>query len=269
MPVIDAVVKLVEGSELENETFTILDLCCGKGYLSMLLSELVRAASAPLFEPAIFSDSDQLPVEKISKIVLVDKMFAMTNMTPSAKHISWTHIYGSKMKCEDQAIPNYSESWPIKLETAKVDLKAGRELRSLEKRFLQGHGPVILVAIHLCGTLSLKAVELFNRNSDVKFFCLKPCCLPGMVHAKRNEIFQLGGHSFDSKEVCMAGKWKKNKWIGPPRSVTKNFFDRWADNLFWGIDETDAEKSKRTIMVQTAGGYQNEFLYAQRVARRE
>ena len=67
----------------------------------------------------------------------------------------------------------------------------------------------------------------------------------------------------------MAGKWKKNKWIGPPRSVTKNYFDRWADNLFWGIDETDAEKSKRTIMVQTAGGYQNEFLYAQRVARRE
>mmetsp|Transcript_26833 Transcript_26833/g.61271 ORF Transcript_26833/g.61271 Transcript_26833/m.61271 type:complete len:369 (+) Transcript_26833:237-1343(+) len=250
VPVIDAVVKLVEGSELEHETFTILDLCCGKGYLSMLLSEL-------------------LPAEKISKIVLVDKMWCMTNMTPSEKHISWTHIYGSKMKCEDQSIPNYYESWPIRLETAKVDLKAGRELRTLEQRFLQGRGPVILVAIHLCGTLSLKAVELFNRNSDIKFFCLKPCCLPGMVHAKRNEIFHLGEHSFDSKEVCMAGKWKRNKWIGPPRSVTKTYFERWADNLFWGMDDTDAQKSKRTIMVQTEGGYQNEFLYASRVKTSE
>ena len=43
VPVIDAVLKLVEGSELETEKFTILDLCCGKGYLSMLLSEMVRA----------------------------------------------------------------------------------------------------------------------------------------------------------------------------------------------------------------------------------
>ena len=124
------------------------------------------------------------------------------------------------------------------------------------------------MAIHLCGTLSLKAVELFNRNIDIKFFCLKPCCLPGMVHAKRHEIFQLGGHSFDAKEVCMAGKWKRNQWIGPPRSVTKTYFERWADNLFRGIDETDAQKSKRTIMVQTKGGYQNEFLYAQRVPER-
>mmetsp|Transcript_34925 Transcript_34925/g.78367 ORF Transcript_34925/g.78367 Transcript_34925/m.78367 type:complete len:252 (-) Transcript_34925:4-759(-) len=212
---------------------------------------------------------NQLPAEKISKIVLVDKMWCMTNMTPSEKHISWTHIYGSKMKCEDQSIPNYYESWPIRLETAKVDLKAGRELRTLEQRFLQGRGPVILVAIHLCGTLSLKAVELFNRNSDIKFFCLKPCCLPGMVHAKRNEIFHLGEHSFDSKEVCMAGKWKRNKWIGPPRSVTKTYFERWADNLFWGMDDTDAQKSKRTIMVQTEGGYQNEFLYASRVKTSE
>ena len=54
MPVIDAVLKLVEGSELETEKFTILDLCCGKGYLSMLLSEMVRAASASRSKPRTY-----------------------------------------------------------------------------------------------------------------------------------------------------------------------------------------------------------------------
>ena len=39
VPVIEAVRRLVVGSELKDgERFTIVDLCCGKGYLSMLLS---------------------------------------------------------------------------------------------------------------------------------------------------------------------------------------------------------------------------------------
>jgi hypothetical protein len=135
----------------------------------------------------------------------------------------------------------------------------------MEDFFIRDKGPLILLAIHLCGTLSLKAVELFNNNPEIQFFCLKPCCLPGMVHAKRHEIFHLGQHSFDSKLVCMAGKWKKNVWHGPPRTTTKAYFERWAENLFWGIDETDVAKVQKTVMVQHNGGYQNEFLFAERV----
>lgn len=135
----------------------------------------------------------------------------------------------------------------------------------MEDRLFTNRGPIILVAVHLCGTLSLKAVELFNRNPETKFFCLKPCCLPTMVHAKRKEIFKLGEHTFEAKEVCMAGKWKKGAWIGPPRTTTKKYFERWADHLYLGIDDKGATKIKKTIMVQRHGGYQNEFLLAERL----
>jgi hypothetical protein len=86
-----------------------------------------------------------------------------------------------------------------------------------------------------------------------------------MVHAKRKEIFKLGEHSFEAEEVCMAGKWKKGQWIGPPRTTTKKYFERWADHLYLGIDDKDATKIKKTIMVQRHGGYQNEFLLAERL----
>ena len=63
----------------------------------------------------------------------------------------------------------------------------------------------------------------------------------------------------------MAGKWKKNVWKGPPRKITKTFFRRWAENLFLGINDADAAKIKKKIMVQHDGGYQNEFLFAERL----
>ena len=101
----------------------------------------------------------------------------MHNIKPEAHHISWTHIYGSFKEVEDQSIPCYYETWPIKLNTSKVDLKKSKEIKSLEQRIMTNKGPVIIVAVHLCGTLSLKAVQLFNNNPDVRFFCLKPCKL--------------------------------------------------------------------------------------------
>ena len=93
--------------------------------------------------------------------------------------MSWTHIYGSLKECEDQTIPCYYETWPISLNTAKVNLKRSKELQAIEQRLITNKGPTIIVAVHLCGTLSLKAVHLFNNNPEVKFICLKPCCLPG------------------------------------------------------------------------------------------
>ncbi|CAJ1959562.1 unnamed protein product [Cylindrotheca closterium] len=246
-PIIEAVQKLVENSDLEgNQKYTIIDLACGRGYLSMILSEM-------------------LPPEKVKKFVLVDKQWPMHGNEPKPSHISWTHIYGSFKKCEDQTIPNYYETWPIPLNTSKQDLKSASGLRKMEQVYFQD-GPIILVAVHLCGILSIKAVELFNNNPSVRFFVLKPCCLPGMVHAKRDEIFKLGPtHCFDAKLVCMAGRWKKNVWRGPPRTQLKSYFERWAENLYLGIDGGDARKIQKHVEVQSKGGYQNEFLFAERL----
>lgn len=111
--------------------------------------------------------------------MLVDKQWPMHNMAPAPHHMSWTHIYGSHKEVEDQSIPCYYETWPIRLDTAKVNLKNSTQISNVEKRLINNKGPIILVAVHLCGTLSLKAVELFNNNPEVRFLCLKPCCLPG------------------------------------------------------------------------------------------
>lgn len=100
-PIIDAVIRLVDNTNLENgKQFTIFDLACGRGYLSMMLSHL-------------------LPPSKVKKIVLVDKQWPMHNVTPQTHHISWTHIYGSYKKVEDQSIPCYFDTWPIRLHTSK------------------------------------------------------------------------------------------------------------------------------------------------------
>ena len=97
-------------------------------------------------------------------------------------------------------------------------------------------GPIIVLAVHLCGTLSLKAVDMFNNNRNVKLFALKPCCLPLMVHAKRGDVFRIGGHEFDAQDVCSNGSYNKKQWNGPPRWHLQPKFDVWADNLFKGID---------------------------------
>jgi len=224
-PVLDSVRRLVAVASTSTSTtsapasreggkYTVVDLACGRGYLSMTLSEC-------------------LPPERVGRFDLVDRGWPMHGTAPGPRHISWAHIYGTRpddppsscgcalrgmevpdedggggggggeggsdVVCrsavvgegegDDGAAPpgppaasgkSYYETWPIPLNTAKVDLKKSKEIRDMERRLLGGGGgPIILVAVHLCGTLSLRAVELFNNNPRVRFFCLKPCCLPG------------------------------------------------------------------------------------------
>ena len=381
-PVLDAVIRYVNdssdvdgsGGDDDNDhdsedhknasssssfpSYTIIDLACGKGYLSMILSEI-------------------LPPTKINRIVLMDKAWPMRNQpVDPQRHINWEHIYGpaaaaaaaavlpepsstrsdsfsttttenpAPILCQEVSVGNGSSppppppfaAWPIRLDTSKQDLKASRQLANIHKRYLSDpNHPVIILAIHLCGTLSMKAVELFNgirtdggsrstttatdSNTDthtdtnkdknnVHLLALKPCCLPGMVHAKRKEMFKLGDHTFDSVEVCTHGKWKKNKWVGgPPRSHLKERFQKWSHHLYCGIrtttttttisastlgpieqgkteeNENREQNSSDTknistvkddgssstvvkmhtrVMVQHDGGFQNDFLFAER-----
>ena len=81
----------------------------------------------------------------------------------------------------------------------------------------------------------------------------------------------------------MPGKWKKNVWKGPNRKALQAYFHNWAQNLFLGIatepkplqednsneplrfrQGSTASKMQKHVIVQSEGGYQNEFLFAQR-----
>lgn len=140
---------------------TIIDLCSGFGFLGMLLSEVLAPGT-------------------VERIHLVDQMWPMSNAKESGPtQITWEHIR--------------TPGWPIPLRTRKTNLKKGAEMRQLEKYVVNSaSGSVIVVGIHLCGTLAIKAVELFNRRKDkIAMMCLKPCCLPGRIHAAREESWSV------------------------------------------------------------------------------
>lgn len=63
---------------------------------------------------------------------------------------------------------------------------------------------------------------------------------------------------------------KKDRWHGPPRRKLKNTFETWARHLFSGIDDDKAgKKIKARVVVQRDGGYQNDFLFAERLPTTE
>mmetsp|Transcript_38979 Transcript_38979/g.83190 ORF Transcript_38979/g.83190 Transcript_38979/m.83190 type:complete len:392 (+) Transcript_38979:223-1398(+) len=262
-PIIESVKRFVESNNRESdEKITVIDLCSGKGYLSMFLSEI-------------------LPEEKVERFVLVDKAWAIaSNKTLELKphHMNWDHIYGLNPRTDE----SYFLTWPILLYTSKQDLKQSCNQRQMKKHlFEKTAGPIILLAVHLCGTLSIKAVDMFNNNNNVKLFALKPCCLPQMVYARRGDVFRIGNHEFDAKEVCSNGSFNKKSWDGPPRWHLQPKFDLWAENLFMGIDVANSEepittgrratiasddgsKAKEEIIIQVDGGFQNTYIFAER-----
>jgi hypothetical protein len=225
--------------------------------------------------------SECLDKEKVAKCILIDKAWPMCNAELKPHHMNWDHIYGPVPDSMDVEDESYFTTWPIPLHTSKQDLKQSSNPRQMKKYiFDRIDGPIIILAVHLCGTLSLKAVDMFNNHNNVKFFALKPCCLPGMVYAQRDDIFKIGQHEFDSKEVCSNGSFNKKDWNGPPRWHLEKKFHLWADHLFKGVDigdvtvdreddrivclSNDGTKEKREITVQVKGGYQNTYLFAER-----
>ena len=173
-----AALDLAEG----QPKIVIIDLCSGFGYLAMFLSEL-------------------LPPAKVERIVLVDKQWAPHNVARQDRHLNPEHIL--------------DPLWPIRLTTSRADLKVPSDRRSLLRAFASD-APAMLLGVHLCGTLSLRCIELFNGAPNFFFLGLKPCCLPDALFAKRGDVFGDGtnGHFFPAKAVAVAGKWNRGRWVG-------------------------------------------------------
>eukprot|EP00523_Entomoneis_sp_CCMP467_P007587 CAMPEP_0168725490 /NCGR_PEP_ID=MMETSP0724-20121128/4182_1 /TAXON_ID=265536 /ORGANISM="Amphiprora sp., Strain CCMP467" /LENGTH=443 /DNA_ID=CAMNT_0008772279 /DNA_START=3 /DNA_END=1334 /DNA_ORIENTATION=- len=310
LPIVQGVVRFVTQQHeqlVANNTrreAIVVDLCSGKGYLSMLLSEMLSRKLQPEDERNNNSgdmdngnedgENDADPSTSatstglfIRKFVLIDKQWPLHGdaNVASPHHINWEHIYGTCPQTGQQY------QWPIPLQTSKQNLKAGRTAKVLSERLFEAHKeegeepPIIIVlAVHLCGTLSIKAVEMFNDHPEtVQWMALKPCCLPPPVFIKQKHVFTLGQHCFPAKDVCSGGRWKSNVWHGPPRHTLQAKFQVWVENLFGGIDLAKAsatehennnddhddhpgEKCKVKVPVQAEGGYQNSFLFAERGA---
>lgn len=152
----------------------VVDLCSGFGYMGMFLAEML--------DPA-----------KVQNVILVDKQWPMFNQAQPLPHqINWDHVYG---------VGDWKPSWPISLFTRKSNIKEAAQLRQMEKHIFQKwSGPYIILAVHLCGTLSIKAVEMFNHHATAATLCLKPCCLPEWNHTFTHDSWTVGGH-------CIPTRW--------------------------------------------------------------
>jgi hypothetical protein len=242
IPIVDAVDRWVCDLQKEggvNQNITIIDLCSGKGYLSMILSEY-------------------LPSESVQKCVLVDKAWPMCFAEPQPHHMNWDHIYSNYTDGG-----SYFTTWPIPLHTSKQNLKIASSLRNMEKRLSKD--PVLVLGVHLCGTLSIQAIKLFHQLPQSKLMILKPCCLPGMQHTQQ-ENFEVGRYHFPTKDVCAPGKFVSKAWKGQPRWQLEGKFDKWCMHLHEALKEHDDVKSSKMseIRVQTKGGFQNTFLFAEK-----
>eukprot|EP00927_Polykrikos_kofoidii_P030404 TRINITY_DN26150_c0_g1_i1.p1 TRINITY_DN26150_c0_g1~~TRINITY_DN26150_c0_g1_i1.p1 ORF type:complete len:535 (+),score=95.76 TRINITY_DN26150_c0_g1_i1:71-1675(+) len=168
----------------------------------------------------------------------------------SRTRLNWDHIYG---------LP-----WPIELTTRRSDLKLPSTHAQIVSKILEpAKGPVLVLGVHLCGVLSIRALELFNRGPKTVGIVLKPCCLPGMEYVRNKVRWRVGNHSFSASEVCMWGKYNKGQWHGPPKDSLESRFRAWSENLHRGVDARGGTNSLQRIPI-VEGHYQDAFVMADR-----
>ena len=270
-PVIARVLEYIDSEfekpENEEERITIVDLCSGYGYLGMFLSEL-------------------LDESKVRKIYLIDKEFPQVGKKAKENRMSNAHIVGVGADEDDDAqVESWRPNYRIPIFIRKVDLKGCDQVQSMQTHLFGetkfAKSPVIILGIHLCGTLSFKACEMFNANANAFKLILKPCCLPNweIVNAYKYHTFNTPEHHFGpfgsqkfivkTRDVCARGKWKKNKWIGPPRSSLEPKFNVWTETLCKSIEDRGVVKNVQKIEIQTDGGFQNAYIFADRIKTSE
>eukprot|EP00929_Paragymnodinium_shiwhaense_P000817 TRINITY_DN101023_c0_g1_i1.p1 TRINITY_DN101023_c0_g1~~TRINITY_DN101023_c0_g1_i1.p1 ORF type:complete len:469 (-),score=89.81 TRINITY_DN101023_c0_g1_i1:26-1432(-) len=273
-PVIEFVQHRMKSLAVQDGPVTIMDLCSGLGFLGMFLAEM-------------------LPADRVAAIVLLDQAWPMKGQeaanstvagaededvaetaqgeegeedakesTPqvlskrkqqgkqSRTRLNWDHIYG---------LP-----WPVMLTTRRSDLKLPSTHAQIVSKILEpAPGPVLILGVHLCGILSIRALETFNRGPKTVGVVLKPCCLPGQSYMRQKVRWSLGAHSFAASEVCMWGKYNKGQWQGPPKDSLASRFRAWAHNLYEGIEVGSGRKDSMRIPI-VEGHYQDAYLMAER-----
>eukprot|EP00435_Cladocopium_sp_Y103_P008782 s361_g2.t1 len=238
VPAIDFVQQRMKDLDERDGKITIVDLCSGLGFLGMFLSEL-------------------LPPDRVQACLLMDQAWPMKGSTgempsvPSRKgrtRLNWDHIYNLH--------------WPIPLVTRRCDLKLpSTHLQILSRLLDPAPGPVMILGIHLCGLLSIRAIETFNQGPKCVAFGLKPCCLPSMHYARQQVRWTLGAHTFAAAEVCCWGSYHHNRWTGPVKATMAPRFRCWAEHLHRGI-QSEWKAIVRVELVEAH--YQDTYLFASR-----
>lgn len=195
---------------------TVLDVCCGKGIFSVLLSYLAgrikSAASASILAPLVH----------VERIVMIDRVDDLEQRKPQSQPLkrdtkklkhNADHAY-SNWEHVRRANADPAAAVPIEIwggtnihDEAFVDRIRGELL----ERPAGSEGPVgrvAMVAIHLCRMLSPRALSIYNALGPDRapFLCLVPCCMPttiqramadGKARKKRSLVIPIDSYESD------------------------------------------------------------------------
>ena len=180
--IIDEMMKFFDNNVVDSRPpYTIVDMCSGVGFLSMFLSHL-------------------LPAEKCSRIWAIDTLFELSDKALAGV----VDAVSAGNKQDDNNIAKEEEKnsaanrihltsdhltstiHPIPIKPRKANIKKGRELKQIAKHCIdRAPGPTIILGVHLCKSLSVHTVRLFNASPKACRLYLKPCCLPGRKELRR------------------------------------------------------------------------------------
>jgi len=152
---------------------TVIDVCAGKGFASLLLAS---------------SLGNVLGKASVGRIIMVD--LASGHDAPRLEYLD--------------AVREQSTSFSVPIEFEQLDVHT----RGFEE-FVRSLGmPVVLLGVHLCRRLSSRCIEVFNSCDGVRGLVLLPCCLP----IKMSPAFSLNGVRIDPLQLH-ACRWPFSSWV--------------------------------------------------------
>ena len=147
LPVLHRVRSHLDTLDPADGPVTVLDLCSGFGYLSMLLAET-------------------LPPDRVARIWLIDRAWPLGGEAGGASqsYMSTQHLQSSM-------------AWRVPLRAVRCNIKKKGDRHKLDALVAAAPGPVLCCGIHLCGALSIRAVDLFNSHPQVCRTPLRHCAV--------------------------------------------------------------------------------------------
>lgn len=174
IPVLSFVLEMIDniinsnGNNKDKLSIPIIDLCSGKGILSMLIISFIKLV--PKYQ-SLF--------KYLNCIYLLDRNWdlhfieieelKLRNQDPTKQ---------AKCPIKSGHLALLSQEFKIELKPIRTDIHNKKIIQFLSQINNDENCKIIFMAIHLCRRLSVRAIQLFNINKNIKGFILAPCCLP-------------------------------------------------------------------------------------------
>ena len=134
-------------------------------------------------------------------------------------------------KRDGSYLPHYEAAGITNVRYAQLDVLAPSFASELGALIQSSHGGggrrTVVLGMHLCGLLSLRAVDLLEALPEVEAVVLAPCCLPGQHNMEDTpvDVFRATGHEAKYVRWCTFVEGKMRRALArrrpPPLAAAK------------------------------------------------